>query len=250
VRVLHLSWLYILGQLPQGATVAPIILLSDKTQLSNFCGDKSAWPVYLSIGNIAKEKRHQPTSHATVLLGYIPVSKLTCFKDKTWSPGRYWLFHYCMLWMLEPLIKAGQNGEPMTCADGFGHLVFPILAAYIADHPEQCLVAGCHENFCPKCYVPPPQCGEPVWSDPRDPECTLMLISHYTSRRSESAAKFKEEGLQEIDSPFWAKLPHCDIFACISPDILHQLHKGLFKDHLTKWCVLAAGEDGDSQMDL
>jgi hypothetical protein len=39
------------------STIAPIILSSDKTQLSHFRGDKSAWPVYLTIGNIAKSTR-------------------------------------------------------------------------------------------------------------------------------------------------------------------------------------------------
>ena len=43
------------GCLPDGATIAPIILSSDKTQLSVFQGDKSAWLVYLTIGNISKE---------------------------------------------------------------------------------------------------------------------------------------------------------------------------------------------------
>ncbi|KAF8867845.1 hypothetical protein BD779DRAFT_1685231 [Infundibulicybe gibba] len=42
--------------LPVGSTVAPLILSSDKTQLSQFCGDKSAWPVYLTLGDIAKAK--------------------------------------------------------------------------------------------------------------------------------------------------------------------------------------------------
>ncbi|KAG1831930.1 hypothetical protein DFJ58DRAFT_848128 [Suillus subalutaceus] len=48
-------------QLPKGATIAPVILTSDKTCLSQFRGDKSAWPVYLLIGNIAKEKRRERT---------------------------------------------------------------------------------------------------------------------------------------------------------------------------------------------
>ena len=71
------------GNLPDGAAIAPIILSSDKTHLSIFQGDKSAWPVYITIENISKEVRHQLSAHATILLGYLPVAKLDCFKEAT-----------------------------------------------------------------------------------------------------------------------------------------------------------------------
>jgi hypothetical protein len=35
-----------------GATIAPVILASNKTKPLQFQGNQTAWPVYLSIGNI------------------------------------------------------------------------------------------------------------------------------------------------------------------------------------------------------
>ncbi|KAI6011644.1 hypothetical protein EDC04DRAFT_2958726 [Pisolithus marmoratus] len=178
------------------STVTPAILASDKTELSHFKGDKNAWLVYLSIGNLLKEVHHQPGRHASVLLGYLPVSKLESFDDN--SIGRHHLFHYCMRRLLHPLVDAGQNGVEMVCTDGQIQRVFPILATYIRDHPKQCLVACCAENRC------------------------LKPLTHY--------------------SPFWADLPHADIFTAITSDMLHQLHQGIFKDHFKKWCMALVGK--------
>ncbi|KAF7359613.1 hypothetical protein MVEN_00685100 [Mycena venus] len=139
-------WWKLQKLLPPGATIAPIILSSDKTKLSNFRGDQSAWPVYLTIGNISKEIRRQASSHATILVGYLPVGKFSGFSDKARQAVRYRTFHHCMTIITQSLISAGNNGVDMTCSDGFVRWVWPILAAYVADYPEQCLIANCMEN--------------------------------------------------------------------------------------------------------
>ncbi|KAI0342014.1 hypothetical protein BDW22DRAFT_1331469 [Trametopsis cervina] len=230
------------GSLPSGATVAPIILASDKTKLSNFRGDQTAWPVYLSIGNIAKAVRRQVSSRATVLLGYIPVSKLTCFSasHETRRLAGYRLYHHCMKSILEPLIDAGKLGVDMVCADGYVRKIFPIIAAYVADHPEQCLIVNVQENHCPRGKIPPNRRGEPDGCLLRSVEETVHQLNHHKSSGGINALP---NGLRSVYEPFWAALPQCDIFSCITPDILHQLHKGVFKDHLVSWIAAVVGDD-------
>ena len=137
-----------------GATIAPIILASDKTELLRFKGDKTAWPVYLSIGNISKGVRHQPARYGSVLVGYLPVSKLHTFENNLVT--EYHLFHYCMKWLVEPLVAAGQEGVEMVCADGMIQWVYPLLAAFIGDHPECYAKGNCRLG------------RRPQWSDLRE----------------------------------------------------------------------------------
>ncbi|KAJ6549168.1 hypothetical protein B0H10DRAFT_2243035 [Mycena sp. CBHHK59/15] len=108
-------WWKMQTRLPNGSTCAPIILSSDKTRLSQQRGDKTAWPVYLTIGNIAKDTWCKALSHATILLGYLPTPKLDCFSDATRLVAKYRLFHYCMGLIMKSLAEAGTNGVKMTC---------------------------------------------------------------------------------------------------------------------------------------
>ena len=181
-----------------------------------------------------------------LLLGYIPVCKLECFTKKKRSEEGHQLFHECMRTLLQPLVEAGKNGVDMVCADGLVRTVFPIVAAYIADYPEQCLIACCMENSCPRCLVDPTNRGEHrINSVLRDPDKTMTLLNKKAAGLS--SKDFQKQNLRLIN-PFWKNLPHCDIFSCITPDLLHQLHKGVFKDHVVKWATESL-MGGESEVD-
>ena len=84
-------------KLPLGATVVPVIILVDKTQLLMHQGDVVAWPVYITIGNLNREARRKRTTPAALLAGFVPPIKKDANIDKYAQRRAY---HYAMAWIL------------------------------------------------------------------------------------------------------------------------------------------------------
>ena len=106
--------------LPAGAAASPVILATDKTQLTQFSGNKSAYPVYLTLGNIPRAIRRRPSEHACILLGYLPVSKVSRvgLTKREHKARTQRIFHAAMRLIVSPLIKAGKEGIEVTSGDG------------------------------------------------------------------------------------------------------------------------------------
>ena len=125
-------------KLPKGATVVPVIISSDKTQLTEFSGNKQAYPVYLTIGNIPGRIRRKPNEKATILLAYLSADKILSanISQAKKTAQLHQLFHESMKHILEPLISTGKHGINMVDRKGNIHQVHPILACYAADYPK------------------------------------------------------------------------------------------------------------------
>jgi Plavaka transposase len=219
-----------------GATIIPVIISSDKTQLTQF-RDHMAYPIYLTIGNISKNVRRKPSRMAQMLIGYIPTSKLLGLTNKAARRRAVAnLFHACMRDVLHPLIVPGERGVAMMTGDGVWRRCHPILASFVGDYPEQALVTCTYYGQCPKCVVPPGELGEYHAYPPRIQNSAIDTYHQADKEVRVFHAACRDAGVKPIYHPFWVSLPHADIFASITPDVLHQLLQGVMK-HLIEWLI-------------
>jgi hypothetical protein len=205
-------------------------------------GSKTAYPVYLTIGNLPKDIRRKPSRRGQILLAYLPTTKL---KHVTNTAARRRmllnLFHTCLKKILKPLEDIGVEGIPMADGNGVLRRIHPILAIFIGDYPEQVLVTCTKSRRCPKCTVGLDELGNyPMTSLRRD----LNLVRDALSKDEDDYATYADAcelaGIKPVFHPFWKDLPYVNVFQSITPDILHQLHQGVFR-HAVSWLTRAYG---------
>ncbi|KIM35645.1 hypothetical protein M413DRAFT_20740 [Hebeloma cylindrosporum] len=227
-----------------GATIIPIIISTDKTQSTLF-RNKSAYPLYMTIGNIPKEIRRKPSSRAYVLLAYLPTTRLEAETNQAARRRLLGnLYHACMSKILEPLREAGQSGILMTSGDGSVRRNHPILAAFIGDYPEQVLTTCTKTGECPTCPISRNELGEydPNDATPwlRDLDSILEALDSFDDNPGGFLQTCADVGIKPVFNPFWKELPYAHIYRSITPDILHQLYQGVIK-HTIGWVKAALG---------
>ena len=134
--------------------------------------------------------------------------------------------------------------ETVLFGDQYYRRIIYALAAYIADYKEQVLLLCIMRNWCPKCLAPRGNLDEAaLW---RHHEHTELII-----KEMDFLTLWVEYGIDrdivvctiysllflmtDRGQPFTSEFPRADIQRMLSPDILHQLIKGGFKDHLVDW---------------
>jgi len=100
--------------------------MSDQRYLTNFSGDKKAWPVYMTIGNLPSARRNSPGSMADLLLALLPIppklsksSKADQRQSKINADTLQDVFEL----IFAPLQDVAHTGLAIDCTDGKGSTV-------------------------------------------------------------------------------------------------------------------------------
>ncbi|KAH5236807.1 hypothetical protein HBI72_246820 [Parastagonospora nodorum] len=178
--------------LPDGATVVPIIISVDKTQLLLISGDVAAWLVYVTIGNLSREARRRRSTPGTLLAGFIPTTKI---RDP----------------LLKTLENAAKSGILLACADGRTRQCYPTIL----------LLTGVKKNrYCTRCTVAPDDredlCGSYSW---RTEQFTRL-------QQERCLDKGHDDFVYSVDCFGW-KHHNFNIHVSLATDTLHLLLKGL-----------------------
>ncbi|KAJ7249322.1 hypothetical protein C8J57DRAFT_1356642 [Mycena rebaudengoi] len=212
-----------------GAMYIPGVLGSDKTTVSVGTGNTEFYPMYSGIGNIYNSTRraHRDGLAVTAFLS-IPKTTRDHAGSTAFRKFRRQLFHASLQHILSPLKPHMTVPRVTRCADGHFRRCIYGLGPYIADYPEQALLTNIVQNWCPRCLSPANDLDQP--SVRRSHEHTDALMEGCTLKEL-----WDDFGIVGDLLPFTTGFPRADIHELISMDLLHQVIKGTFKDHVVDW---------------
>ncbi|KAF8989320.1 hypothetical protein BDZ89DRAFT_1152331 [Hymenopellis radicata] len=128
------------------------------------------------------------------------------------------------------------------CPDGHYRRIIYDLGGYIADYPEQVLLTCIVSGWCAKCTALPTKLD-----DPAGRRTTALHDALIEAFGDDGKTLWNNYGVDHKVRPFTTSFPRADIHEIITSDILHQVVKGTFKDHLVEWVqeylMLTHGKD-------
>lgn len=124
-------------------------------------------------------------------------------------------------------------------------MCFTLLIAYVADLPEQQLVASMSKNASPMTTITVSQFSDPFPYPPHNGHHTLQQIMELCEVINPwDIASFQKKGkaihLLGIHLPFWWDWKFADPAYFLNGKILHMCHKFFF-NHILKWCKEVVG---------
>ena len=135
---------------------------SNKTPLTKGSGDKEMHPLYLLLANIHANVLMKATSHAFALATYLPILKFLDVPPPVQSILLAQVYHFAISIVMQNLKKAKRDSEVMSNLTGNLRLIHTPLVSWIADYPEQLLIASVSSRNSPISTATAEQFGNPV----------------------------------------------------------------------------------------
>ncbi|KAJ6533564.1 hypothetical protein B0H19DRAFT_1324326 [Mycena capillaripes] len=222
-----------------GGTFVPVVAGGDKTTVSVATGHQEYHPVYASPGNLTGPARR---AHGN---GVLPVAFLaipkTSKKHRTKPEYQRFcrqMYHASLALVYQPLKPFMETPDIVRCPDGHLRRVVYGIGPYIAHYPEQVWLRTGAQSVL-SCDAHP---------DHLDVEGARLRTRTKTEtliQCSDPGILWGDYGVRSDIVPFTNDFPRADIHItkCVvllmhellSSDLLHQVIKGTFKDHLVSW---------------
>ena len=202
-------------------------------------GNRMAHPLLLSLANIDADIRSKGSLRSFLLLALLPVPSFIHNKSRVRGLLSDRLVHQCLDFVLKPLKIAAAIGVMMSDPVGNLHHCYTPLVAYIADTPEQSLIA------CTSPKASPFRDG--IRHPPRTAAGTLHVIKMMCAKSPPTdlinfLKVAKEHRLNGVFKPFWRDWLHSDPSKFLLLEVLHHLHCFSF-DHNLQWCLAVVGDE-------
>ncbi|KDQ49560.1 hypothetical protein JAAARDRAFT_186918 [Jaapia argillacea MUCL 33604] len=224
-----------------GAMYVPIVAGSDKTTCSVATGHQEYHPVYMSPGILTNTAR-RGHSNSVLPVAFLPIPKTSKKHRRKPAYQKFCrqMYHACLARVFDPLKDGMTTPEVVRCADGHFRRAIYGLGPYIADYPEQVWLCAIVQGWCPKCNARPEDLDNP------SARRRTAAKTEYYINTFDPGILWDDFGIRADVVPFTHGFPRADIHQLISPDLLHQVIKGTFKDHIVTWVneylVLEHGE--------
>ncbi|KDQ57677.1 hypothetical protein JAAARDRAFT_130158, partial [Jaapia argillacea MUCL 33604] len=225
----------------QGAMFSPLILGSNKTTVSVATGQNEYYPLYMSAGVLHGNAR-RAHSRALIPIAFLTIPKSDHKDDKSLLFQKFCrqLFHSSITAIFDMMKPFFSTPDVTMCLDGHYRRVIYGFSLYIADYPEQVLLAGIVQGWCPKCTSNPNDLDAAAGR--RSTHHTQTIIEGFDPGRlwdeysviTDIVVRYRLLICQYYQ-PFTEGFPQADIYELLLPDLLHQVIKGTFKDHLVSW---------------
>ena len=204
-----------------------------------------AYLVLIILANINANIHSKTSLHGYLLLALLPIPKFVHKDSCVHGLLKDQLFHQALNHILAPLKTAATVGVMMSDLVGNLWSCYTLLASWITDTPEECLIAGTGPKASPVTTTTSKHFGNPFHHSTCTSQTTLSAIRTVCAEHDPSDYKnflkvVRCLRLNSVVDPVWIDWPLSEPCEFITPEALHHFYR-FFWDHNVKWSIAATG---------